>query len=68
MPITVTVNGAPRAMDDGATVLALIQALGLDPMTVAVEHNGAILDRSQHAETPLVDGDTLELVRFVGGG
>ncbi len=68
MPITVTVNGAPRAADDGATVLTLVQALGLDPMTVAVERNGAILDRSQHAETALADGDTLELVRFVGGG
>jgi len=33
-----------------------------------VEHNRRIVRRAHHAETPLGNGDTVELVHFVGGG
>jgi sulfur carrier protein len=35
---------------------------------VAVELNRAILPRARFAGQELADGDTLELVQFVGGG
>ncbi len=35
---------------------------------VAVERNLEIVPRSLHEATPLVDGDRVELVQFVGGG
>jgi sulfur carrier protein len=35
---------------------------------VAVEHNGKIVPRTEWTETPLSDGDRLEIVHFVGGG
>lgn len=35
---------------------------------VAVEQNGSILPRSAYKNTILADGDTLEIVSFVGGG
>jgi thiamine biosynthesis protein ThiS len=62
-----TVNGEER--DVRAKDLAgLIGELGFDPRKVAVERNLAIVPRSLHAATPLVDGDRIELVQFVGGG
>ncbi len=45
-----------------------MRELGLAPEKVAVEHNGEIAPRSQLAEIALSDGDSLEIVHFVGGG
>ena len=60
------VNGKGREVS-GATVLALISELGLDPKTVVVEHNGVLLRREELERRELREGDKLELVRFVGG-
>jgi thiamine biosynthesis protein ThiS len=66
-PFSLTVNGEPRR-SAAATVLALVNELGLKPEKVAVERNGVIVPRSTHAEESLADGDVLEIVHFVGGG
>lgn len=55
-------------MADGATVAALLTELGWANRTVAVEHNGDALIRSEHATTALREGDTLEIVKAVAGG
>jgi thiamine biosynthesis protein ThiS len=39
-----------------------------DPKRIAVERNGEIVFKSQYSETVLEDGDSLEVVSFVGGG
>jgi thiamine biosynthesis protein ThiS len=64
----VTINGQSSRFDAGATVAALLDALGLDPRKVAVERNREIVPKSRYRETPLGDGDALEIVHFVGGG
>ena len=63
----IQVNGEPREVA-AATVLALVEELGLDVRKVAVERNLEIVPRSLHATTALVEGDRVELVQFVGGG
>jgi len=63
----IQVNGEHREVA-AATVLALVEELGLDPRKVAVERNLEIVPRSLHAGTALADGDRIELVQFVGGG
>ncbi|ANU06787.1 sulfur carrier protein ThiS [Paraurantiacibacter namhicola] len=65
--ISITVNGETRRTS-ASTVAQLAQEIGLDPAKIAVERNGEIAPRSQLAETQLADGDTLEIVHFVGGG
>jgi len=65
--ITLTVNGEARR-SDSASVADLVRELGLDPAKVAVEHNGEIAPRSALEQAALTDGDTLEIVHFVGGG
>ncbi|MGZ6097206.1 MAG: sulfur carrier protein ThiS [Myxococcaceae bacterium] len=65
--MTLTVNGERRDVPDGLTVAALVAQLGLGGR-VAVELNGEVLRQAQHPEVTLRDGDTLEVVTFVGGG
>lgn len=66
--LQLTVNGEPRRIAPGASIADLVSSLELDPKKVAVERNGAIVPRSTLAEAALADGDTLEIVHFVGGG
>ena len=61
------VNGELREVE-AATILELVEELGLDVRKVAVERNLEIVPRSLHATTALADGDRVELVQFVGGG
>jgi thiazole synthase len=66
--ITVRVNGDARAVPAGLTVERLLQHLSLNPRMVVVERNCEILRRDALAETSVEQGDSLELVHFVGGG
>ena len=65
--IALTVNGESRSTQ-ASTIAQLVRELDLDPAKVAVEHNGTIAPRSTLAEQKLADGDTMEIVHFVGGG
>lgn len=66
--LAITVNGEPRRIPGPATVADLLSHLQLDPRTVVVELNRHIVRRPQLTETELTEGDTVELVHFVGGG
>lgn len=67
MTKSITLNGAPHRT--GADTIAdLVRELELLPEKVAVERNGAIVPRSTLGEAALAEGDTLEIVHFVGGG
>ena len=68
MMMKVTVNGEARELVPGSTVRALLEGLGLGDTLVAVERNREIIPRAQHASATLNEGDTLEVVHFVGGG
>lgn len=61
-------NGETLELADGATVASLLARLDLGTQRVAVERNGEIVPRSEHAQTRLAEGDRLEVVRAIGGG
>ena len=61
------INGEKMEFDD-ICLLNIIKKLSLDPSRVAVELNGIIIPRTNFKETSLKDGDSLEIVHFVGGG
>lgn len=65
--MNITLNGEPRTTS-AATLAALIDELGTKPDRVAVELNLEIVPRAAWPQTPLKDGDRLEVVHFVGGG
>jgi thiamine biosynthesis protein ThiS len=66
--MTLTVNGKPKMLAAATTVAALLESLQLDAARVAIELNREILPRAEFAGRILADGDTLEIVQFVGGG
>ena len=65
------INGEERHFSEPSlpgTLAALVETLGMKSDRVAVELNHDIVPRDRWAETPLKDGDRLEIVHFVGGG
>jgi sulfur carrier protein len=69
--MTLYINGDERAFPDSPTpftLTALIESLDMKSDRVAVELNRDIVPRDHWPETPLKDGDRLEIVHFVGGG
>ena len=65
----ILLNGHRRELTgDQRNVASLIGALGLEGKRVAVERNGEIVPRSRYVDTPLENGDRLEIVGAVGGG
>lgn len=65
---SIVVNGEDRTVPDNATISGLLEELDLRPEMVVVERNREIVPRDRWGETALEEGDTLELVHFVGGG
>jgi thiamine biosynthesis protein ThiS len=65
---TISVNGEPRSVPTGLSVAALLSELGLDTRKVAVERNEAIVSRSRYNDTLVAEGDSFEIVHFIGGG
>ena len=50
------------------TVAEYLATTSYDSKRIAVERNGEIVPKAQYGETVLKDGDSLEVVSFVGGG
>ena len=66
--LTITVNGQKEALGQPVTLLELLRGKGVEPGTVVVEIRGDIPDRSTWGDVPVRDGDTLEILKFMGGG
>lgn len=66
--MTITLNGEARQIPSSYTVLDLLTELGYVGKRIAVELNGDIVPKSQHASCILKTGDNLEIVVAVGGG
>jgi thiazole synthase len=64
----VVINGEQRRVQAGTSLAELIAEIGLDPHRVAVERNLEIVPRSTFGELIVEDGDSFEIVHFVGGG
>ncbi len=66
--VNVTLNGKPRTVPQGLTLLQLLEQLDVQPSRVVIEHNRQIRRREDFQKTSVIEGDELELVYFVGGG
>ena len=62
------INGEEKEIADGVTLTALLEDLKIRPARVVIERNREIVAREAYGVTRLADGDTLEIVHFVGGG
>lgn len=68
--MNIVVNGASRVVRDGATVGDMVQQLDVrdDASGVAAARNGEVVLRSRWHDTPLAEGDRLEVLHAVQGG
>jgi sulfur carrier protein len=64
----IKINGESRQFSAALTVAGLVAELGYAGKRIAIERNGEIVPKSQHATTTLAAGDQLEIVVAVGGG
>lgn len=65
--MNVQINGQPTQIADGSTLVSILAERKLSPEKVAVELNRRLV-RADKYDTPLKDGDEIEIVTFVGGG
>ena len=66
--ISLIVNGKKISFDDGINIMGLIDHYKLDTKFVAVGHNGDVVKKEHYQSVSLLDGDSVELVKPVGGG
>ena len=64
----VYINGESREVDGSPSLAELIEQLDLPAARIAVEVNREVVRRGEWGATMLSDGDTIEIVHFVGGG
>ena len=68
MPIRVTINGRDLELAEPISLARYIEERGLAGRRLAVAHNGDVVPRDEYGNALIDDGDTLEIVRPVGGG
>ena len=66
--LKVVVNGQERDVSEQSTIAGLIESLGLKVGAIVVQRNDDAVERERYGDVVLAEGDSLELIRFVGGG
>jgi sulfur carrier protein len=66
--IALQVNGKRVELESPTPLLSYLERLGVNPRAVAVEHNGEIIEQAAYGTVVLREGDSVEIVRMVGGG
>ena len=66
--IQIVLNGEPRAVPAGLSIVELLVWLQMDPSRVAVELNREIVRQPAWPASEILDGAQVEVVWFVGGG
>ena len=64
----IQLNGEPRTIEASWTIADLLNDLKIENRYCAVERNGHVVPREEHAHCRLQPGDTIEVVTLVGGG
>ena len=64
----IIINGNPRTLEPGLNVKELLGQLQVNERQVVIELNRLIVPHQKLASTVLQEGDSLELIHFVGGG
>ena len=64
----VLVNGDPLKIDKQVTISELLNFLEISKVRVAVEVNREIVSRAKFESTLISEGDSVEIVKAIGGG
>ena len=66
--IRLTINGEEQEFPEITPLLEYVSSLDINVKTIAIAYNGEVLCRDEWTDVTLSDGDSLEVVRAVGGG
>lgn len=64
----IRLNGDTKEVLEGTTLGALLDLFSVKRAGIAVDLNREIVPKRLHGETVLKEGDSIEVVRMVGGG
>ncbi|MFN5351756.1 MAG: sulfur carrier protein ThiS [Alphaproteobacteria bacterium] len=64
----IIINGEEKSFGSNISIEAMLAELKINPKKVAIEMNLEIIPKSLYAKTLLKDGDSLEIIEFIGGG
>lgn len=63
-----TINGENREVPVAGNLTELLRHLEIEPDGIAVARNDTVISRDRFEETPVEEGDRLEIIRAVAGG
>ncbi len=64
----ICLNGETKELEGGLTLQQLLDQLQIPAGRVACEVNLKIIKRALYVNTPLSDGDAVEIIQAIGGG
>lgn len=64
----ISINGESRDVPEQCNALSLIKLLDMQNDKIAMEVNREIVPRSTYSDFVLNSGDSVEIVRAIGGG
>ncbi len=66
--MNIQLNGNDKEISSDTTINDILEELDMANTSVVVVLNQNVLQPEEISETPIKDGDTIEVIRFVGGG
>jgi len=64
----IQLNGSPYEINIETNLNQLLNKLKIQKTKVAIEVNGAIVEKNKYPKVILNKGDKVEIVHFIGGG
>lgn len=64
----VHINGDKRDIEEGVTLERLLASLGIKSAGIAVDINREVIPKRLYGDTLIRQGDSIEIIRMVGGG
>ncbi len=64
----IVINGCPADNAEKMTLSDYLAGEGYIPARIAIEYNGKIISREEYGQIRLQDGDSVEIIQFMGGG
>ena len=64
----IQLNGNPHEINTETNLNQLLNELKIKKTKVAIELNGAIIEKNKYPKVILNKGDKVEIVHFIGGG
>ncbi len=66
--VTIVLNGKKDELQESVLISEYLMERNINPDHVVIEINRTIIDKKEFSNLRIVEGDNIEILRFVGGG